>query len=86
MYQVSGRISLIEGNAESFRLKSNLEKYFAATVYLSQAVSPHNCPLLLRQSGQIYSQVRFLYMYFISYFSLELPPLFWLDNIFKKDN
>jgi hypothetical protein len=76
MYHVAGRISLIEGNAESFRLKSNLEKYFAAAVYLSEAPSSHNCPLLLRQSGQIYPQVRFLY--FISYFSLELP--------FKKDN
>ncbi len=31
---------LIEGNAESLRLKSNLEKYFAAPVYFREATSP----------------------------------------------
>jgi hypothetical protein len=36
------RIRLIEGNAKSPRLKSNLEKDLAAAVYLSQAPSPPN--------------------------------------------
>ncbi len=43
------RIRLLEGNAKSLRLNSNLEKDFAAAVYLSNAPSP---PRFLSGGGE----------------------------------
>ncbi len=72
MYHVSGRISLIEGNAESFRLKSNLEKYFAAAVYLSEAPSLITVPFSPDKIGR--------------YILLSLLFLSTVELQFKKDN
>jgi hypothetical protein len=46
---VARRIKLIEGDAKSLRLKSNLGKDFAAAVYFSEAPSP---PYLFSGGGQ----------------------------------
>jgi hypothetical protein len=40
---MSTMIRLIEGNAKSLCLKSNLEKYFVAAVNLSEAPFPPEC-------------------------------------------
>jgi hypothetical protein len=61
-------IRLIEGNAKSPRLKSNLEKDFAAAFYLSQAPSPQafffgwSSSFVDTESGPIQSVIVLQYM------------------------